>query len=282
MCPLLADTSFDNTGHHAWSANTGWIAMRHDRPSAPDGVVFGESHLSGLAYSANTGWMNLGDGSPTNGHSYSNASYDHGVNHDGQGNLTGYAWGANTGWIHFGWASATDTNRPQVDLHTGKFSGYAWSANTGWIQLGGGLLQVQSMACPDTDVDGIADHWEFEHFGDLATVDAASDWDDDGHLDAAEYTANTDPRDALSYLTVIGSAWDGGLTEATLQFTTTTSRLYRIEYSTDLGQTDPWTDSPLGTFSADPGGITTRNFSFSSTSEKRCFFRIVAVRPLTP
>ena len=103
----LADTTFDNTEKFAWSANTGWISFRHDRPSSPDGVTFGGAFLSGYAYPANLGWINFGDGSPDNGHTYSNVGTDHGVNHDGQGNLTGFAWSANTGWINFGWATAS-------------------------------------------------------------------------------------------------------------------------------------------------------------------------------
>ncbi|MGB0993400.1 MAG: hypothetical protein ACPG32_13150 [Akkermansiaceae bacterium] len=279
---LLADTSFDNTDKFAWSANTGWISLRHDRPASPEGVLFGEAYLSGYAYSANLGWINFGDGTPSNGHTYSNASNDHGVNHDGTGNLSGYAWSANTGWINFGWAAAANANRPKVDLATGVFSGYAWSANTGWVNLGTGKLTAASMHCPDTDSDGIADHWEELHFGNLSTVNSTSDHDGDGVSDPSEYAANTDPDDASNYLKIISQNYNVGYTEITVVFTSNPNRRYRIEYSADLGITPPWTNSPLGTFSPDSGTSTTKTFTFAATTEAKYFFRAVAVRPLSP
>jgi len=39
----------------------------------------------------------------------------------------------------------------------------------------------------DTDGDGIDDAWEIEHFGNLNTADAVSDWDEDGYSDRQEY-----------------------------------------------------------------------------------------------
>ena len=246
------------------------------------GVVFGEGYLSGLAYAANTGWINLGDGSPSNGHTYQNTSNDHGVNHDGSGELSGYAWGANVGWINFGWAGPSDSDRPRVNLVTGEFSGHVWSANIGWINLGTGRLVAQSMHCPDVDGDGISDHWEQAHFGDLTTVNAGSDHDGDGMSDVAEYGANTNPDDSASYLRIVSHSYDAGYTQATLEFTSNESRLYRIEYSSDLGVMDAWTDSPLGTFHPDTGSTTTKTVTFSAAAETKYFFRAVAIRPLTP
>lgn len=282
ITPLHADTTFNNSDKYAWGANTGWISFRHDRPGSPSGVVFGESFLSGYAYSANVGWINLGDGSPDNGYTYSNAASDHGVNHDGQGNLSGYAWGANIGWINFDWASSNDPNRPRVNLLTGEFSGYAYSANTGWINLGTGQLTTASMSFVDSDGDGIADQWEMAHFGNLTAANASTDADNDGVGDASEYAAGTDPNDASSYLKIVSQAYNGGMTEVTLEFTTTPTRLYRIEYDDDLGiaPAGVWTNSSLGTFAPDPGATTTRVVVFPTGNKK--FFRAVAIRPLTP
>lgn len=282
LSPLHADSSFDNTDKFAWSANTGWISLRHDRPSSPEGVLFGEAYLSGFAYAANTGWINFGDGTPSNGHTYSNLSNDHGVNHDGAGNLSGFAWSANTGWINFGWATTSDVNRPRVNLSTGEFSGYAWGANTGWVNLGTGKLTAQSMHCPDSDNDGIADHWEQAHFGNLTTVNATSDHDGDGASDVAEYAANTDPDDNASYLKITSQTYNAGLTQVTLVFTSNENRRYRIEYSEDLNITDPWANSSHGTFSPDSGNTTTKTVTFTATAETQYFFRAVAVRPLSP
>jgi hypothetical protein len=273
----LADTTFDNNPF-AWEANTGWIIFRHDRPTSPAGVTFGGAFLSGYAWSANLGWINLGNGTPANGYSYSNTGRDHGVNHDGTGNLSGFAWSANTGWINFGWTIVSDSNRPRVNLLTGEFAGYAWSANTGWLNLGTGLLTTQSISDVDSDGDGIADWWEMLHFGNLTTANATSDFDGDGVPDLAEFRADTDPKDAASFLKIVSHSHDADLTETTLEFTTTPTRLYRIESSNDLGQDDSWSDSVLGVFAPDAAVTTTRTITYPGTPRK--FFRAVAVMPI--
>lgn len=275
----LADTTFDNTDKFAWSGNTGWISFRHDQPATPAGVVFGGAFLSGYAYSANLGWISFGNGSPTNGYAYSNSGNDHGVNHDGSGNLNGFAWSANTGWINFGWAVSSDPNRPRVDLSTGEFSGYAWGANTGWVNLGTGLLTTQSMIDADSDNDGIPDWWEMLHFGNLTTADATSDSDSNGVSDLAEYIAGTDPNNPTDFFRVVSHVHDLDITETSVEFTTNSTRLYRIEYSDDLGIFDPWTNSALGTFAPDAGPTTTKTITYSGNPRK--FFRAVAVVPLT-
>lgn len=278
--PALADSTFDNTQKFAWGANTGWISFRHDRPSSPDGVVFGGAFLSGFAWSANLGWIHFGDGTPVNGHTYSNTGSDHGVNHDGTGNLSGFAWSANTGWINFGWATPSDPNRPRVNLLTGAFSGYAWGANTGWINLGTSLLTTQSMQDADTDNDGIADWWEKRHFEDLTTASETTDSDGDGASDHGEYAADTAPDDANNYLKIVSHSHNLGISTTTLEFTTTPTRLYRIEYSNDLGQPGPWTNSSHGTFAPAAGATTTKTISYSGNPKK--FFRAAAIIPLAP
>ena len=78
------------------------------------------------------GWIHLGDGSPENGHSYSNSSVgDHGVNLSPEGALTGQAYAANVGWITF----EQGHGKPALNLLTGTLSGFAYSANLGWIVL---------------------------------------------------------------------------------------------------------------------------------------------------
>ncbi len=277
---LCADTSFNTPKHAAWSGNTGWILFRHDRPSSPEGVVFGACFLSGLAYSANTGWINLGDGTPDNGYAYSNTGTDHGVNHDGVGNLSGYAWSANTGWIHFGWAASGDANRPKVDLLTGDVSGYAWSGNLGWIQLGTAMLSVASMDDVDSDTDGIADHWEMKHFGNLTTATASSDTDQDGFQDTHEYEADTDPQDDSSFLMVMSLASLSD-TQTHIEFLSTPSRLYRILVTDELSATTMWNDSGLGTIPSHASGMTGRTVNHASLSTSPLFFTVEAFRPLS-
>lgn len=271
-----ADSTIDPSLAFAYGANTGWI---NARPSASDGVVTGEFFLSGKMYAANFGWIDLGDGSPLNGHTYGNASAtDYGVNHDGTGNLTGLAYGANIGWINFGWAAPNDPNRPRIDLHTGAFAGYAYSANTGYINLGTGHLATNSFADVDTDGDGMADPWEMQWFGDLATAGLGTDRDGDGQTDASEHAADTDPTNANEFLKIVSHGYDGAYTKVTLVFTSSPAREYRIEYDADLA--GPWTNSSLGTFAPDAGATTTRIFTVPGSN--RNFFRVVAVKPLSP
>jgi hypothetical protein len=193
-------------------------------------------------------------------------------------NTEKYAWSANTGWINFGWATPADANRPRVNLLTGAFTGYAWGANTGWINLGTGLLTTQSMDDPDTDNDGIADWWEMLHFNNLTAANGTSDTDGDGAPDRSEYLANTNPKDAAQYLRIVRHSHDLDLTATTLEFTTTPTRLYRIEFSNDLGIDGAWTDSALATFAPDAGATTTKTTTYSGNPKK--FFRAVAVMPV--
>lgn len=266
--------------HFAYGANTGWLNWR---PSTNDGVVVGEAFLAGKIYAANFGWIDLGDGTPVNGHTYSNTSAtDCGVNHDGTGNLSGFAYGANIGWINFGWAGANDPNRPRLDIFGGELIGYAYSANTGWINLGTGILFTDTIAAGDADADGIADAWEFQKFGNLSTAGIGTDKDGDGQSDAAEYVADTNPNSAGDFLRVISQTYNAGMTQVTLQIATTRpSRQYRIQSSTTLLSTGPgaWTDVGVSNpFPADTGTTTTKVITFANTTAR--FFRAVAEKPL--
>jgi len=283
LCPVTlapGASTIDSTSKFAYSANAGWINLRHDQPSSPNGVVFGEFFLSGHAYGANFGWMDFGDGTPANGIQYqNNSATDYGVNHDGLGNLSGFAYGANIGWINFGWTNTSDPNRPRVNLLTGAFSGFAYGANVGWINLGTGNLTTTAMAITDTDGDGIADAWERTYFTNLTTATAASDSDGDGVSDKNEYTSGTKPTDLDDYFKIVSTAYNGSMTQATVVFTTDPTRVYRLETSDALGLApDVWTNSAHGTFAPDAGTSTTKIISWPGTTKK--FIRAVAVRPL--
>ena len=276
--PLPADSTINFTNKFAYSANAGWLNFRHNQPSSPNGIVFGEYVVSGFAYGANFGWVNLGDGSPVNGIQYqNNSASDYGVNHDGLGNLSGYAYGANIGWINFGWTNTSNLNRPRVDLLTGSFTGYAYSANIGWINLGAGYLVTDTMANPDNDADadGIPDPWELTHFSNLTTATMTSDADGDGATDKSEYISATDPKDAKVFFKIVSSTYGGGFTQATVVFTTAASRVYRLETSDNLVA---WTNSALGTFAPDAGSTTTKLIVWPGASKK--FIRAVALKPL--
>ena len=280
LSSLPAASTINSTNKNAYSANAGWLNFRHDQPSSPSGIVFGDYFLSGFAYGANIGYINLGDGTPANLIQYqNNSATDCGVNHDGLGNLSGYAYAANVGWINFGWATLSDVNRPRVNLLTGAFSGYAYGANIGWIHLGAGYLVTDTMTFTDTDGDGMADAWELIYFGNLTTATATSDFDHDGATDQIEYLSGTTPNDINDYFRIISSTYNGGYTLATVVFTTKATRLYRLETSNALGATpDVWTNSSLGTFAPDAGSTTSKVISWPGASKK--FIRAAAVLPL--
>lgn len=107
---------------HAWGENVGWVNFR------PEGakLEIGGNILAGWIEIKTLGWVYLGDGKPSNGYQYSNASAsDYGVNNK-EGNLSGYAWSENVGWISFHGVTI---------YKEGNFSGYAWSENVGRLKF---------------------------------------------------------------------------------------------------------------------------------------------------
>lgn len=272
--PIAAQSTLSTTDRYAYSANAGWIDLR---PSAGDGVRVADTFLSGFAYAANFGYLSLGTISgPANGHTFSNTSAgDYGVNISPSGLLTGYAYAPNIGYIQF----EQSLGQPKINLLTGVFTGHAYSANIGWIALATpqSTLATTTISRPDTDLDGIPDDWEKLYFGTLATANATTDKDGDGSSDLAEYNAGTDPTSATSQLRITAHTYNPAHTQATLTWTTVPTRLYRLEYDSDLQA--PWTPSALGTISPNAGPTTQRTLN-ALTATPRRFFRAVAVQPL--
>ncbi|MGI8603390.1 MAG: hypothetical protein ACR2OZ_10360 [Verrucomicrobiales bacterium] len=278
-----AQSTIDPAKAFAWGGNVGWTNWR---PSAVDGVVIGEYVCSGFIYCANVGWVSLGDGTPADGIRYANdAANDYGVifvftGTPGSGALRGLAYGANIGWINF-----ENTGNARLNLVTGELSGYAWSANCGWINLGSGTQYgvATDTITPgaDTDSDGIADAYELENFGDLATASASSDADADGSSDLVEAQNATDPLDPAVALRILNLSLARTTTSDafTITFTSTTARLYRIEQNEDLAP-GAWIDSGLGLFAPDSGSATTR--TAEDQPAQRRFYRVLAIRPLAP
>ncbi len=77
---------------------------------------------------------------------------------------------------------------------------------------------------------------------------------------------------------IVRHSHDLDITATTLEFTTTPTRLYRIEFSNNLGIDGAWTDSALATFAPDAGATTTKTITYSGNPKK--FFRAVAVMPV--
>jgi hypothetical protein len=279
----MAATTINIGNHFSYGANIGWMDWRGDVTA---GAVIGEFVCTGNIYAANVGWIRLGSGTPANGIRYqNNSAADYGVNHDGLGNLRGYAYGANIGWLTFTNRDAAGATYegPKVDLLTGKLSGFLWSANCGWISLSNQFAFVQTDKIQmggDSDGDGIPDAWEQLKFGNLTTANGTSDRDGDSFSDLSEYLADTDPTDPNSNLRITGYSADPGGSPAKIEWTSVASRLYHIQKRTDLNPGSAWSDIGLGLISPDAGPTTTRNFTDPASPQR--FFRIEAIKPLSP
>jgi hypothetical protein len=282
-----ADSTINSTNAYSWGANIGWMNWR---PSATDGVVIGEYICSGWIWGANVGWINMGDGTPDNNIQYSNTSgTDFGVNYQidpmlpGKAILRGFAYGANIGWINF-----ESTGNPRLRFSDGRLEGYAWSANCGWINLGDGTFAVQTDYVAngvDTDMDGMADAFEWQYFMGLS-MNASTDTDGDGMTDVQEYLEGTDPTQATSRLRIITitNANMGANSTTQLLWASTVGRLYAIDTTTDITNPASWADVGLdsGPNSIIPsvGPSTSRPVTLPTVSDR--FFRVRAVRPLPP
>ena len=107
----------------------------------------------------------------------------------------GFAWGVNIGWVNF-----EDTGAPRVDLITGNLSGHAYSANCGWISLSNAVAYVQTdtiVRGTDSDLNGLPDAWERQHFGFIG-VNPNADPDHDGLTNQQEYAFGLDPTSGAS------------------------------------------------------------------------------------
>ena len=269
---LHAATTIDAANKYAYGANLGWMDWTGD---TANGVVIGEYVCAGNIYSANVGWIALGSGSPTNGIYYQNLSAnDFGVNQDGLGNLRGYAYGANIGWINF-----ENTGAPKVDLVTGNLSGYVWSANCGWISLNNAVAYVQTDSIQQGALapNGLPIAWLLANFG-TTNVNANADPDHDGMSNMQEYLAGTDPNNVNSVLRITNENFSSGGTSVALTWNSVATRYYYIEKTPSLSS-PVWTDSDLGLITPD-GSSTAR--TFTDANAPMGFYRVQAVRPLTP
>jgi hypothetical protein len=269
-----AATTINSTNNYAYGANLGWMDWTGD---TANGAVIGEDVCSGNIYSANVGWINLGSGTPANGIQYqNNSATDFGVNQDGLGNLTGYAWGANIGWITF----EQPYGQPKINLLTGQMSGNVWSANCGWISLSNSVAYVQTDTLSPGALapDGLPIAWLLTYFG-TTNENANADPTGKGMTIAQDYLAGTNPTNFDSVLSITAESFSSGGTSPALTWNSVPTRYYYILKTPSLNSPD-WVDSGLGLISPSAGSTTTADFT--DTTEPVQFYRVEAVRPLTP
>jgi hypothetical protein len=162
--PALAQSNIDSTDKRGWGENIGWTNWR-DANGGAQGAVIGLQFAEGFVWGENVGWINLGDGTPSNGMSYSNANgADFGVNVLPTGFLDGLAWGENIGWVNFGTQPFVGADGARVE--GGRLRGYAWGENVGWINLDSAESgKFVGLSCPaDFNNDGVVNG------ADLATL----------------------------------------------------------------------------------------------------------------
>jgi len=272
---VQAATTIDPVNKYAYGANIGWMDWSGGTGESASGAVVGAYVCSGYIYSANVGWINLGSGSPANGIHYQNLSAnDFGVNQDGLGNLRGYAYGANIGWINF-----ENTGAPAINMVTGAMSGYVWSANCGWISLDNAYAYVQTDTISPGALapDGLPIAWLLGYFG-TTNVNANADPTGKGMTIGQDYLAGTDPNEAGSVLKITAENFSTEGTSATLTWNSVPTRFYYIEENLELGLGN-WTTNSVGLIS--PQGSSTTS-GLTDSGEPDRFYRIQAVRPLTP
>jgi hypothetical protein len=271
-----AATTIDPFNKYAYGANFGWLDWSGGSGQTATGAVIGAYVCSGYIYSANVGWINLGSGSPANGIQYqNNSATDFGVNLDAFGNLRGYAYGANIGWINFETIGA-----PAINMINGQMSGYVWSANCGWISLSNAVAYVQTDSIQQGALapNGLPIAWLLLNFG-TTNISASADPTGKGMAIGQDYLAGTDPNNVNSILRITAESFSSGGTSAALTWDSVPTRFYYIQKTTGLSS-PVWNDSGLGLVSPTAGATTSA--SFTDTNAPIRFYRVEAVRPLTP
>ena len=171
-----------------------------------------------------------------------------------------------------------------MNLLTGDMDGYIWSANVGWISLSNAeaFVKTDTMdAGPDTDGDGIPDQWELSKVSSLTTLTATGDYDGDKVPDRGEYASDTDPASGASVMEIVDYRQTGG-TNVNLAWSSTHTRLYRIDTGSTVTNGAPWSDAGLGLIPPEPPPTTETTRAFTDTAATQHFYRVRAVRPLAP
>jgi subtilisin family serine protease len=134
----------------------------------------------------------------------------------------------------------------------------------------GGRLNLLRVV--DSNVNGLPDWWELDHFGHLG-VDPNADPDGDGLSNYGEFVAGTDPNSASSSLHLTSIGRSGGGFRVT--WSSTPGKTYLVEYSPDL--TMPWLTLQSNVPAA--GGATTSWLDLTATGQTNRFYRVLVLPP---
>jgi len=138
---------------------------------------------------------------------------------------------------------------------------YSWITNV----IGGEL---------DQDADLLPDWWEKKYTNNATAMSASVDIDGDGFSNLQEYTADTNPTNALSFFAMSGFI---ASTNQTVYFTGSTARQYQVFYTTnDLAATNlAWIAANTNKIW---GGGTDSSITVTNMADK-AFYRLRATLP---
>ena len=94
----------------------------------------------------------------------------------------------------------------------------------------------------DSNANGIPDWWEEIYFGGATAANANADPDGDGMTNLQEYLAGTDPRSSTSRLAITSLL--RGADGWRINFSSSSGKLYQVEYTADLRQSNSWQTVP--------------------------------------
>ena len=138
-------------------------------------------------------------------------------------------------------------------------------------------MQTDSIRQGALAPDGLPIAWLLSNFG-TTNVNANADPDGDGMSNVQEYEAGTDPNNADSNLIITACTFVHGGTNAEITWNSVTTRYYNLQKTLNLNPSI-WADSGLGLIP--PTGSSTTG-TFTDTNAPMRFYRVQAVRPLTP
>lgn len=127
------------------------------------------------------------------------------------------------------WTSGTSSSSPVGLLLLHHFNPVGQRAEVVYLD----------MSRNDADGDGISDLWELEHFGNLTTATATSDYDGDGITDHAEALAGTDPKTPPFVLRLAAAVAEGG-NDIILRWASVAGQTYTLERSSSPFDLPKW------------------------------------------
>ncbi len=171
-------------------------------------------------------------------------------------------------------------------------AGPPWAFTWDTTEQGAGLIELQAHAFNDeghevvspittvrvfmdSDGDGIPDWWEYLHFGGVTNAVADADDDGDGATNFQEYVADTDPNDDQSFFAITQIEQDNDGSIKTLTFSSSTARVYRVEYLDEpLTNYPAWTPADPPPFPGQPVDTTWDATNAPPATNALRFFRV--------